>query len=173
WALPAALFTLACGGWLLRRSRGRADALIAPRHLLSTPLGPLAWTAALLLIGSIGVQSFVPVFISGGRGGGVVLTTWSVLFFVLGWTSGANLSSRLIERFSPIQVITAGTLVPAVALAGVAVAAAVRAPLWPLFACLYAAGCGVGAVTNAALTLVRELATDAELGRAIAAHQFV
>lgn len=172
-ALPSALLTALLTAVLLRRSRGRDDALLAPRHILSAPLGPLAWTIALLLIGGIGVQSFVPLFISGGRGGGTALTAWSVLFFVLGWTSGANLASRLMDRFTPMQVTLVGTLVPPFALAIVAVVAAMRWPLAPMFACLYVAGAGIGAVTNSALTLVRELASDAELGRATAAHQFV
>lgn len=171
-SVPAALASLGAAWWVLRRNRGKRDALIAPRHVLDAPLGPLGWTVALLLIGAIGTSSYVPLFVSGGRGVGAVATAWSVLFFVIGWTSGANISSRLMDRRTPLDVMTGGASIVVPSLVGVAVAAS-AAPLWLLFVLLYLAGAGMGTTTNSALTLVQLLVADDELGRATAAHQFI
>lgn len=172
-SLPALAGALACGALVLRRNRGRADALVAPRHTVTQPLGPLAWAIALLLVGAIGSQSYVPLLVSGARGAGPALTAWSVLFFVIGWTTGANVASRLIERFDPFSVTMWAAALVAPALAAVGVSAGVSAALAVIFAFLFLAGCGVGAVTNSGLTLLQALVPTSELGRATAAHQYI
>lgn len=172
-SIPAALAAVACGAVVIRRNRGRADAVIAPRHAIDAPLGPLAWGIGLLLMAGIGVQTFVPLYVRGGRGGGTAVTAWSVLFFVLGWTASANVASRLHGRVHPLTVMIAGSTLLGSALFGIAGAVLLESPLWCVFGLLFLAGGGIGGSTNAALTLIRELVTDEELGRATAAHQFL
>ena len=164
---------LAAGVLVMRRMRGRRDALVAPRHVLQAPLGPLAWTIALLLIGGIGMQLYVPLYVSAGRGVSTALAAWSVMFFTLGWTVGANVSSRLMDTRGPQQVTTLGATVVGPACAAVGVLALLDAPLWSVLTVVTAAGFGMGTSTNSALTLLRHLAPDEELGRATAAHQYI
>ncbi len=158
---------------LVRKNRDDPDALLAPRHAIDAPLGPLAAGIALLLIGGIGLQSFVPLLVNGGRGASIAFTAVSVLFFPIGWTTGANTASRLNGRFTPLQLIWGGAAVVPVALGVGAAAAWFRLPLPVLFVGLLGAGLGTGAATNCGLTLLRDLVEDDELGRASAAHQFV
>lgn len=172
-SVPAVAGALLSGWLVLRRTEGRPDALVRRRHVVSQPFGPLAWTVALLLIGGIGTQSYVPLYVSGARGVGPALTAWSVLFFTLGWTTGAQVSSRLMERTSPLRVTTVGATIVAPACAAVGALALVEAPLAAIFLALFVGGYGMGTTTNSALTLLRSLAPDEELGRATAAHQYV
>jgi len=172
-SLPTLAVALGATGWLLWRSRGRDDALLAPRHVTHAPLGPLAGAIGLLLVGAIGPQAFLPLYVRGARGGSTGWVAGSVLFFTLGWTTGANLGSRLVERIGPMAVLRTGSLLVPVGLALVAGATWVGAPLAGVFAPLFLAGIGMGMSTNCALTLVRDLAPAGELGRATAAHQFV
>jgi len=161
-------------GWLyVRRARGRDAAVIRPRHVLDAPFGPLSWAISLLLTGAIAVASFVPLYVQGGRGAGTALTAWSVLFFTVGWTTGANAGSKVLDRVAESTVVAGSFAIAAPAAFGVAALAAVDAPLWTVFAALTLQGVGVGAATNAALTLLRAVAGDDELGRATAAHQFL
>lgn len=170
---PTGVAALVAAVWLVRRSRGRKDALLAPRHALDAPLGPLSWGIAAALVGAIGAQTFLPIYVSGGRGVGTELAAWTVLFFVLGWTSGANVSSRLMERLPAPRLVLFGASAVPVALLVLGTCIFVAAPIWPMLALLYAVGLGCGVSTNAAITLVRSLAEDAELGRATAAHQYI
>ncbi|CAN5272565.1 MDR family MFS transporter [soil metagenome] len=172
-SLPALAVAAAAAVVLLRRERGRPGALIAPRHVIDAPLGPLGLAIALMLTGVIGLATFLPLYLSAGRGASTTLTAWSVVFFTLGWTTGANASSRLMDRLPALQVIRRGILVVVPALMAVSVAAFTSAPLPLLFAILIVAGMGTGSATNAALTLLRALSPSDELGRATAAHQFV
>jgi MFS family permease len=159
--------------WYLRRARQRSNAVLRPRHIAASPFGPLAWAISLLLTGAIAIAAFVPLYVQGGRGAGTAMTAWSVLFFTVGWTSGANASSRVLDRIAESSVVLGGFAISAPAAAVVAGLAAVDAPLWTIFAALTVQGVGVGGATNAALTLLRAVADDDELGRATAAHQFL
>jgi MFS family permease len=78
-----------------------------------------------------------------------------------------------MDSRGPQQVTTFGAAIVAPACATVAVVAWLDAPLWVVFAALVVAGVGMGTSTNSALTLLRLLAPDEELGRATAAHQYI
>lgn len=172
-SLPALVVALLAGWAVMRRTRGRTHALVAPRHVLDAPLGPLAWSIALLLIGGIGTQLYVPLYVSAGRGVSAALAAWSVMFFTLGWTTGAQLSSRLMDTRGPQRVTTLGATIVAPACAATGALALADAPVWAVFAALVVGGVGMGTSTNSALTLLRLLAPDEELGRATAAHQYI
>jgi hypothetical protein len=78
----------------------------------------------------------------------------------------------LVDRWPETSLALSGFFVTVPALIGIWAAASIEAPLWVIFALLVVAGSGVGAATNAALTLLRAATPDHQLGRATAAHQF-
>jgi len=161
-------------GWLFLRWARRTDApVMRVRHIRDAPFGPLAWSISLLLSGALAVVSFLPLYVQGGRGAGTALTAWSVLFFTVGWTLGANLASRIQDFVAESTVMVASFAIAVPCAVTVALLTAAGQPLWLIFAVLTVMGCSVGGATNAALTLLRALADDEELGRAVAAHQFL
>jgi MFS family permease len=164
-ALAAALY------W--RRARRLTEPLIRPEHLIRHPFGALGLSVGLLLAGAIAVDTYLPLFVQAGRGGTAALTAWSVFFFTVGWTIGANVISRLTDRFAESTLILAGFAIEIPALTAVWAVVSAGAPLPLVFATLLVAGSGVGAATNAALTLLRALSPADALGRITAAHQFV
>ena len=101
---------------------------------MDAPLGPLGWAMALVLTGAIGLATYLPLYLSAGRGLGATMTAWSVVFFTLGWTTGANLSSRLMDRIPALRVTRMGVLIVVPGLVGVSLCAFVTAPLPVLFA---------------------------------------
>ncbi|MBW3604160.1 MAG: MFS transporter [Actinobacteria bacterium] len=172
-SVPAAAVTTVLAWLYLRHARAVDAPALKPRHLMTAPFGPMAWTVSLLLAGAFTMVAFVPLYVSGGRGAGAAITAWSVLFFTVGWTTGANVSSRALDRATEWSVIAVGVVLVVANAVLVGVLALVDAPLWTVFVALTAMGTGVGASTNAALTLLRAVADDDELGRATAAHQFL
>ncbi len=119
------------------------------------------------------MQLYVPLYVSAGRGVSTALAAWSVMFFTLGWTTGANVSSQLMDTRGAQQVTTLGAMVVGPACAVVGALALLDAPLWVVLGAVTVAGFGMGTSTNSALTLLRHLAPDEELGRATAAHQYI
>jgi MFS family permease len=155
-----------------RHARRSAQPVMRLRHLVFRPLGPLAISLSLLLTGAFATGSFVPLYVQGGRGAGPALTAWSVLFLTIGWTIGANVSSRMLDRMAETSVMVVGFAFTVPSLAVLAVLGWIDGVLVLVFAVLFTAGIGIGASTNAGLTLLRALSPSDEIGRATAAHQF-
>ena len=172
WSALLAAAALGVAALYLRHARRRPEPVIKRRHLVEPPFGLLGWSITLLIVGGIAVHSFFTLYIRGARGGGEAITAWSVMFFVVGWTAGANLSSRLLDRMADSRVILIGFVTSISGLLGAAMAADSAASLWVLFAAMFAVGSGIGMATNAGLTLLQATAASTEIGRATAAHQF-
>jgi MFS family permease len=174
---PASMAWVALAAGAAVAYRAHARRSVAPvlrlAHLVAQPYSSLALTVGLLLCGAVTAHSYLPLYVQGGRGGSPALTAWSVLFFTIGWTLGANASGRALDRKPETGIMAVGLALTVPALAGVWAAAALDAPLWVLFGLYLVAGLGVGAATNAALTLLRAVTSDDQLGRSTAAHQFV
>jgi len=172
WSGLAALALLVLG-YLYRRHDRRSKApVLRLEHLTRQPYLGLALGIGLLLAGAIAAETYVPLYVRGARGAGPALTAWSVLFFTVGWTLGANVAGRVVDRVPETSLTISGFFLTIPALVGLWVAASADAPLWIVFTLLTAAGAGVGAATNSGLTLLRAATPDQQLGRATAAHQF-
>jgi MFS family permease len=172
WSVVAAALLLVVGFSYWHHARRHTSPVLRLEHLTRQPYLGLAVGIGLLLAGAIAPETYVPLYVRGARGAGPALTAWSVLFFTVGWTIGANVAGRLVDRFSETSLTIGGFLATVPALTGLWIAASVEAPLWVIFLLLTVAGSGVGSVTNAGLTLLRAASRDDEFGRATAAHQF-
>lgn len=153
------------------RARRASQPVVRLEHVIRQPFFGLAAGMGLMLAGALGAHSYLPLFLQGGRGESPAVAAWSVLFLTIGWTTGANVGSRLTDRLAESTLAIAGFFVTVPAL--VASWFLVEAPLPPMLAAWFAAGLGVGVSTNAALTLLRAVSDPAEIGRTSAAHQFL
>ena len=169
WLLAAAAFA----GLYWHHSGRAAAPMLERRFFARAPFRDLALTSGLIMAAGMGVETYLPLYLRGGRGASTTLAAWSVLFLAAGWTVSANVASRLYHRLPETRVARLGPLamIPIMALAGAAVW--FQAPLPVLFALYFAMGLGIGMTTNACLTLVQQRAADQEIGRATAAHQFL
>jgi MFS family permease len=155
-----------------RMARGRSS-LLDPRFVGAYPYRQLALTVSLTLVAMIGLSSYLPVYVRGARGGTTAAAAWSVLWLTLGWTTAANISGRITDRVSERVVLRVAAIggVPAIAAAWAAVS--FSAPLPVVYACYFAMGMSVGAVTNSAFQMVRLAVADNLAGRATSAHAFL
>ncbi|MFZ0013595.1 MAG: MFS transporter [Acidimicrobiia bacterium] len=153
-------------------ARRSPNPLVRLEHIVPQPYRGLALSTALMLMGTMAMSDYIPLFVRAGRGASSAVTAWSVLPLTVGWTTGATLSSRLGDRHSESWVMVLGFMIniPALALAWVAVAFDAALPL--AFIVFFAAGVGVGMTTNAALTLMRSVTESSRMGRVGAAHLF-
>lgn len=166
------LGALATAAYFLWRADRHPDPVMRHAHLLHRPYGLLAATVSLLIAGGLTAESFITVFVRGARGGSDRLTSFSVVFFVVGWTVGSNLSSRMMDRHAESTVIARGFASTIVGLSIATTTAALDSPLPAVFTGMALAGIGLGGATNAGLTLLQAVTPANETGRATAAHQF-
>ncbi|MDH3293487.1 MAG: MFS transporter, partial [Acidimicrobiia bacterium] len=141
-------------------------------HLLAQPYRNLALGSGLMLVGAMAISSYVPLYVQAGRNGSAAATAWSVLFLSIGWTIGANVGSRLLDRFSESAICVAGFGFTVPGLVILAVISAVPVGLATIFTVLSVAGFGIGLTTNAGLTLMRSVTESASIGRVGSVYQF-
>ncbi len=172
WTSAAWLIVVLVGVLLYGRHARRAEApIVRLEHLIRQPYAGLALGIGLVVAGAIAAEAYIPLYVRGALGAGSGLTAWSVLFFTLGWTTGANVSGRLVGRINETTLTLSGFafIIPALLFMSLAVNSAM--PVAVIFGCLYLSGTGVGVSTNSGLTLLRAATPDDQLGRATAAHQ--
>ncbi len=169
WILVAAT---TAGAYAIHAHRA-SEPVLRPGLLIAQPYGSIGGSIALMLAAAIAINTYVTLYVSVGRGASPNLTAWSVFFFVIGWTAGANLSSRLLDRLAETSVMLTGSLTTLTGLILVTVASAATWPLSMVLAGLFLAGFGVGNATNAGITLLRSVTPDQTMGRANSAHQFL
>jgi hypothetical protein len=162
---------LAAAGYLLHTRRS-PDPLVRREHLLVQPYSTLAAGTALLVAPAFGVNIYITLYVTAGRGGSLTLAAWSVFFFTIGWTTGANVTSRQLDRRSETAMMLRGCLITIAGLGTTAAGSWAEAPLPVVLAGLAVVGFGIGTTTNAGLTLIRAVTDPAEIGRVSAAHQF-
>jgi MFS family permease len=172
WSSLAWLAAVAIAASLYVRHAGHHEApIVRLEHLIRQPYSGLALGIGLMVAGAIAAETYIPLYVRGALGAGPALTAWSVLFFTLGWTTGANVSGRLIGRMSESSLTVGGFGITIPALVTLWGVVTFDLPAAFVFVCLYLAGTGVGTSTNSGLTLLRTATPDDQLGRVTAAHQ--
>jgi MFS family permease len=155
-----------------RHARRTDRPVVSLKHIAVQPYRSLALVPALMLGAAFTTSLYVTVYVAAGRGFSNGAAAWSVVFFTIGWTLGANLATPLLDRRSPTSVMTSGMAVSIAGLALESVAVGLDAPLVVVFAGLLLLGVGIGLTTNASLVELRAATPPAQIGRASAANQF-
>jgi MFS family permease len=126
-----------------------------------------------MIASAFATNIYITLYVSAGRGWSTDASAWAVLFFILGWTAGANLSSVIQTRLSEVDVMTLGLGSGLTGSATTAAFAWTDSSVIGVFAGLFVSGVGIGLATNAALTILRSATEPRQIGRAGAAHQFM
>ncbi len=155
--------------WHARRS---SHPVVALRHIAEQPYRSLAAVPSLMLTAAFTTNIYVTVYVAAGRDVSNGVAAFSVLFFTIGWTIGANTSSLLMDRMSPAAVMSVGLGTGIFGTATVVAGVGLNGPLAIAFSGLLALGIGIGLTTNASLVVLRAVTPAAQIGRASAANQF-
>ncbi|MFW2381655.1 MAG: MFS transporter [Acidimicrobiales bacterium] len=164
---------LAAGTLFTIHARRRPQPVLKLEHIAGFPFRDLGLTPTLMIASAFATNIYITLYVSAGRGWSADAAAWAVLFFIVGWTSGANLSSVIQGRTQEIDVMTWGLAAGVVGSAVTAAFAWADSSVIGIFAGLYASGVGIGLSTNAALTLLRASTEPRQIGRAGSAHQFM
>jgi MFS family permease len=150
-----------------------ANPILARRYFAEAPFGLLNAIPLTFFAGSLAIDAFVPLYVRGGLGKSNTTSAFAVAFLALGWTSGSQIVSRLLDRIANTTAMVSGFAITIPAIATGALLYTSHTPVGLVFAISYLQGLGIGAVTNATLSLLQRTADTSEMGRASAAHQFL
>ena len=151
---------------------GRAPAPLVQRsHVAADPYRLIGLTIGFAMAAAVALNLFLPIVVRGSLGRSETAAAFSLLFFSLSWTVGAQVTSRLLDHLPGPTVAIGGLVVLLVGAAGGALTGTE-----PSFAALAIAasvrGLGIGCVSIPYLTELQRRAAGADFGRINAAHQF-
>jgi MFS family permease len=153
---------------------GRADhPLLERRLLVSFPYGPVHVAGAAAFAAAVGLDAFLPLYVSAALGRGPLLAGSVVVFMAVGWAAGSILVSRLGARYAVTGLAVAGYGLVSGAVLVVATTFDESQGLAVVFCTVTVLGLGGGAVATSMLTTLQGATTQLEMGRASGAHQFV
>jgi MFS family permease len=165
--------SLACGVVYWWHSGRISAPVLERRFIVQRPLGPLNAAALTTMGATLTVTAYLPLYVEGGLGRATSLGALTLTALSLAWMAGAIISSRVLDRTTPITVMRAGMGLIAIGLmAGFSVFGSAPAVAW-LFVLPVIVGMGTGAATNAMVTLVQATVSEPERGRAAASHQYM
>lgn len=142
-------------------------------HLIGRRWRYLHITSTLAVAGGTGASAFLPLYLRGARGASESEAAFSVLFLVLGWTTGAFVSSKLQSRMHSAYVVQAGSALLVAANLIAAIVTGLELWIGFLLGAFFFVGIGIGSITTAGLALLQGRAAQNEMGRVSSAHQFL
>jgi MFS family permease len=119
-----------------------------------------------------GVDTFVPLFVQGARGGTAGAAGAVVTPLVLAWSVSATLAARAIVRFGFRRTAQAGALLVLAGLSGLVAASLLDAPVWVVSVVCGVIGSGLGPSSLAQLLTVQHTADESVRGSATALVPF-
>ncbi len=173
WSVVAGAVAAAAGGSAWYFAGRTEDPVMARRYLNRLPNAAINWAIFTMFAGGLAVETFVPLFVKGGLGRSDLAGAFSVTFMALGWTCASVTVSRLLDRITEITAMIAGFILAGIPLVIGLLLYGPDTPLWLVALNSFLQGAGIGATTNAGLTLLQKTTPTDEMGRANAAHQFV
>ncbi len=163
--------TLALGVvWWIQAGR-TANPVLQRAHVAANPYRLIGVTIACGMAAAVALNLYLPIVVRGSLGRSEGAAAFSLLFFSLAWTMGAQITSRLLDHYSGPSVAIGGFVV---LLAGTASGALLGTdPSYTGLAATSAVrGLGIGCASIPYLTELQKRAVGSDFGRINAAHQF-
>ncbi len=173
WSWIAVAIGVALGGVYWWHSGRSVEPVLERRYFSTWPYGFLNAIPFTFFAGALAVDAYVPIFVQGGLRKSAGTAAFAVAFLAIGWTTGSQITSRVLDRVANTQVIIAGFVITLPALTLCALIYRSNTPVILVYALSFIQGLGIGSVTNSTLSLLQRTAPTEEMGRASSAHQFM
>jgi MFS family permease len=149
WSLPAAatlaLLTVLPGGYFVwHEARVAKHPIMDPALMFQRAIGPSMLGMFLFGLGFICLDTYVPLYVQGARGGGTTAAASAVTPVMLTWALSALIAAPLMIRWGFRKAAIVGSLLVIVGFGGLLLGAIFAAPHWLITAVLAITGFGFG-----------------------------
>ncbi|HTL31054.1 MAG TPA: MFS transporter [Tepidisphaeraceae bacterium] len=161
WLLVGALTVIACGciTFFIFHERRAERPIMPAKLLLDRAIGPSILGSFLFGIGFLSLDTYVPLYVQGARGGGATAAAGVVTPVFLTWAASGVIAAPLIVRWGFRRVALAGASLIIVGFTGLLLGAVYQAPHWMLTAILSITGFGFGPTSMSYLIAAQEAVT--------------
>jgi MFS family permease len=142
--------------FLVWHERRAAHPVLSPELLSRRAIGPSMLASFLFGLAFLSLDTYVPLYVQGGRGGGVTAAASVVTPVMLTWATSGLFAAPLLVRWGFRKTALLGCFVMLAAFVGLVVCARVAAPHWVLTGVLAVAGLGFGPASMAYLLAAQE-----------------
>ncbi len=168
WPAPVAVGLLvvavATTIYFIRHERRAANPIMPPALMAQRAIGPSMAGNFLLGIGFLSLDTFVPLYVQGGRGGGVAAAAGVVTPVMLTWALSGFLAAPLLIRWGFRRTALLGCSLIVVGFSGLVICALVGAPHQVLTAVLAITGFGFGPASMSYLLAAQDAVTWQQRG---------
>jgi MFS family permease len=135
----------------LRIEKTAPNPIMPPALMLRRSIGPAMLGSFLLGAGFLSLDTYVPLYVQGGRGGGVAAAASVVTPVMLTWASSGVIAAPLVVNWGFRKTALLGSAIVVVSFIGLLICAIVSAPQWVITGVLALCGCGFGPASMAYL----------------------
>jgi MFS family permease len=143
-------------GLLVRHERRAAYPILSPQLLGRRDIGPAMLASLLFGVSFLCLDTYVPLYVQGGRGGGVTAAAGVVTPVIFTWALSGVVAAPLLVRWGFRKTALAGTTLMLGGYCGLVACAVFDAPHWLLTAVLAVTGFGFGPTSMSALLSAQE-----------------
>lgn len=156
----------------VRHEKRAANPIMPPNLMLHRNIGPALLGSVLLGIGIFGLDTYVPLYVQGGRGGGVMAAAGVVTPVMFMWALSSFVAAPLVVRWGFRKTAMLGAILVVVGFSGLLICAIVNASPWILTAALAITGFGFGPASMSYLLSAQESVTWQQRGIITSSVQF-
>jgi MFS family permease len=158
WPMAGALGALAAISlaFLIRHERRAPYPILSPQLLKRRDIGPSMLASLLFGLAFLSLDTYVPLYVQGGRGGGVTAAASVVTPVMLTWALSGIFAAPLLVRWGFRRTALAGNGLIICSFSGLVICAWTGAPPWLLTAILALCGLGFGPASMSYLLAPQE-----------------
>jgi MFS family permease len=130
--------------YFILHERGAANPVLPMDLLMNPAIGPSLLGSGLLGVGFLSLDTFVPLYVQGGRGGGPGSAAWAVTPVMLTWALSGIVAAPLVVRWGFRRTARLGSILVVVGFTGLLLCALLDAPRIILGGVLMITGLGFG-----------------------------
>lgn len=153
WEWDAGLLVIAAVSVIafLRIERTASNPIMPPALMLRRAIGPAMLGSFLLGCGFLCLDTYVPLYVQGGRGGGVAAAASVVTPVMLTWALSGVIAAPLVVRWGFRNTALLGSSLVVLSFVGLLICARAHAPSWVITGALAVTGAGFGPASMAYL----------------------
>jgi MFS family permease len=163
WSYPmiAALlaFSIVAIAYFIQHERKAEHPIMPAKLMLDRAIGPSILGSFLFGIGFLSLDTYVPLYVQGARGGGATAAASVVTPVFFTWAASGVIAAPLIVRWGFRRVALIGSTLIIVGFTGLLLCAVYHSPHWMLTAILSITGFGFGPTSMSYLIAAQEAVT--------------